>query len=528
MSLRVYNTLSRRKEEFKPRDKGKVAMYVCGPTVYYYIHVGNARCYLNFDVIKRYLEFKGYDVFHVQNFTDVDDKVINQGNEEGIPASEVAQKYTQAFTHDMNNLKVKPPDLAPKATEYIPHMIDMIKTLIEKGYAYEVDGDVYFEIAKKSDYGKLAHRSPGEMEAGARVEINPRKHDPMDFALWKKAKPGEPSWDSPWGKGRPGWHIECSAMSLKHLGMSFDIHGGGQDLIFPHHENEIAQSESFAGKKPFVKYWLHNGFINIEGEKMAKSLGNIVLVRDVLKKHDPGAVKMLFLGTHYRSPIGFSEKKLAEAAKSYERLNNLVGNLERVIKSYRGRGLSADHSEISQKSVVAKLKEMLARGYEHFERAMDDDFNTPNALGALFNLTREVNTYIAGKEHLSADEVDLLEEIKGAILELGDVLGLEFVSFTTATLPNFIMGEEKSGEDKKKKLIEGWMRFSRAKDRESLTKEIEQDFSHSVQKFIDLRDRFRSEKNWAKADEIRSFLAKLDIVLEDTRYGTKARIRQKF
>lgn len=543
MSLRVYNTLTRRKEEFKPRDKGKVAMYVCGPTVYYYIHVGNARCYLNFDTIKRYLEFKGYDVLHVMNYTDVDDKVINQAKEEGVSASEVAQKYTEAFIDDMDHLNLKPANLTPKATEHIPEMIDMIETLIEKGYAYEVDGDVYFEIAKKSDYGKLSHRSIEEVEAGARVEIDPRKRDPLDFALWKKAKPDEPSWDSPWGKGRPGWHIECSAMSLKYLGMSFDIHGGGQDLIFPHHENEIAQSESFIGKKPFVRYWLHNGFINIEGEKMAKSLGNIILVRDVLKNHDPAAVKMLFLGTHYRSPIDFSEEKLEEAGKSYERLNNLVGNLERVIENYKGQILS-DPTEIqwgsgiSQKTNVAELKEMLGRGYEHFERAMDDDFNTPNALGALFNLTRDVNTYIAGKEHLSAGEVDLLEEIKGAIIKLGDVLGLEFVSFITPKdvtvfpAPLRVTSRLKKSlvlsEDLKDKLIEGWMRFSGAKDREILRKEIERDFDRFVQNFIDLRDRHRSENNWAKADEIRAFLSKLDIVLEDTKYGTKARIRRKF
>lgn len=481
MGLRIYNTLKARKEDFVPRDKGKVAMYVCGPTVYYYIHIGNARCYINFDTIKRYLKYKGYDVFHVQNFTDVDDKVINQAKEEGITAEEVARKYTKAFLADMKRLKVDPPDVMPKATETISDMIEMIKALIDKKHAYVVDGDVYFDVSTMSDYGKLSHRSIDELEAGARVEVDPRKKDPVDFALWKAAKPDEPKWPSPWGEGRPGWHIECSTMSLKYLGMSFDIHGGGQDLIFPHHENEIAQSESYLSKKPFVRYWLHNGFITVEGEKMAKSVGNIILVRDVLNRYDAEAFRMLVLGTHYRSPVDFAEAKLKEASKSYERLNNLVGNLDRVIEDHRKGKLE----ELSSPEGERRLRQIIDQGYSQFEQAMDDDFNTADALGALFKMTRDVNVFIGTKEALSLDELDLLEEVKGAILKLGDVLGLEFVSFS-----------------------------SLAEDSE-------------LWELINLRDKLRREKKWQEADEIRARLAGQNVILEDTKRGTKARIRRK-
>lgn len=481
MGLRVYNTLTAKKEDFVPRDKGKVAMYVCGPTVYYYIHIGNARCYLNFDTIKRYLKYKGYDVFHVQNFTDVDDKVINQAAEEGIAAEEVAEKYTEAFLEDMKNLKVDPPDVMPTATETIPEMIEMIKVLIDKKHAYVVDGDVYFDVSTMPDYGKLSHHSVEELEAGARVEVDPRKKDPADFALWKAAKPGEPKWPSPWGEGRPGWHIECSTMSLKYLGISFDIHGGGQDLIFPHHENEIAQSESYLGKKPFVRYWLHNGFITVEGEKMAKSVGNIVLVRDALKKYEPEAIRMLVLGTDYRSPLNFSEAKLREAGKSYERLNNLVGNLDRVIEDHKKEKVEKLSSSEGEK----QLRRIIDEGYRQFKGAMDDDFNTADALGALFKMTRDVNAFIGVKEEFSLDELDLLEEVKEVILKLGGVLGLEFASFTPL------------GKDS-----ELW-------------------------ELINLRDKLRREKKWQEADEIRARLASQNVILEDTKRGTKARTRRK-
>ncbi|MFW6113512.1 MAG: cysteine--tRNA ligase, partial [Actinomycetota bacterium] len=303
MNLKVYNTLTRKKDDFVPREEGKVSMYVCGPTVYNYIHVGNGRAYLVFDVIKRYLAYKGFEVFCVQNFTDVDDKIIKRSQEEGKSPHEIARVYEEAFLEDMSALNIEPPDVAPRATGTIQQMIDIVEGLVEKGHAYVVDGDVFFSVESFEEYGKLSGRTLEEMRAGERVEVDPRKRHPMDFALWKASKSGEPSWESPWGRGRPGWHIECSAMALKYLGMGFDIHGGGQDLIFPHHENEITQSEAYTGEKPFARYWLHNGFVNIREEKMSKSLGNIILVREILKRYEPDVVRLLSLQTHYRSPI---------------------------------------------------------------------------------------------------------------------------------------------------------------------------------------------------------------------------------
>lgn len=476
MAIKVHNTLSGKKEEFIPRDYGKVAMYVCGPTVYNYIHVGNARCYLTFDMVRRYLKYRGYDVLYAQNFTDVDDKIINAAKAEGVPPAELAEKYVKAFEEDMARLDVEPPDITPKATEHIQEMIEMVGSLVDKGLAYTKDGDVYFAVEKFAGYGKLSHRTLEDMQAGARVEVDERKQNPMDFALWKAAKPGEPSWDSPWGEGRPGWHIECSAMSQKYLGFSFDIHGGGLDLIFPHHENEIAQAEGATGREPFVRYWLHNGFVTMSGEKMAKSVGNIIRVRDAFDEVDPQAVRMLFLGTHYRGPIDFNDKKMKEAAVAYDRLNNVIGNIDRLINDYREpvKVLTGSGKE-------EVLREAARRAEGDFVTAMDDDFNAPDALGALFNFTREINSYIKDRTQFSLDEMDVLDDAKRKLIELAGALGLTLKGFSVAS------------------------------DKE-------------VQALIDSRNKARAEKNWAEADRIRDDLAAKGIAIEDTATGTKFRV----
>lgn len=488
VGVKVHNTLSSQKEEFVPRDAGKVAMYVCGPTVYNYIHVGNARCYLTFDMIRRYLKYKGLDVLMVQNFTDVDDKIIKAAADEGVPPAELAEKYVRAFLEDMDRLGVEPPDIAPKATEHIPEMIEMVECLIEKGLAYEVDGDVYFAVDKFPGYGKLSHRALEDMQAGARVEVDERKRNPMDFVLWKAAKPGEPSWDSPWGKGRPGWHIECSVMSSKYLGFSFDIHGGGQDLIFPHHENEIAQAEGAAGAEPFVRYWMHNGFVTMSGEKMAKSVGNVIRVRDAMAEVDPQAIRMLFLGTHYRSPIDFNDEKIRDGVRAYERLNNVVGNIDRVLKDYRGL---ADASSDKQGK---KLRDALENAKNAFVTAMDDDFNAPDALGELFKLARDVNSYIKDRTKFALDELDALDEVKNRLVELGGVLGLTLRGFQYLGI--------------------------------GLRTTVSTDETDEIEMKIELRDKARTAKDWAEADRIRDELAREGIVLEDTPTGTKYQIKK--
>jgi cysteinyl-tRNA synthetase len=476
VGIKVHNTLSGTKEEFISRDSGKVAMYVCGPTVYNYIHVGNARCYLTFDMVRRYLKYRGYEVLYAQNYTDVDDKIINAAKTEGISPAELAEKYVKAFEEDMARLDVEPPDITPKATEHIGEMIDMIGSLIAKDIAYEVDGDVYYAVDKFPGYGKLSHRSLDDMQSGARVEVDERKQNPMDFALWKAAKPGEPSWDSPWGQGRPGWHIECSAMSQKYLGFSFDIHGGGLDLIFPHHENEIAQAEGATGREPFVRYWLHNGFVTMSGEKMAKSVGNIIRVRDVFDEVDPQAVRLLFLGTHYRGPIDFNAERLKEASVAFDRLNNVVGNIDRTVDDYK-----EPVKVMVGSGKEAALLDAIRRTEEDFVTAMDDDFNAPDALGTLFTLAREVNSYLKDRTQFSLDEMDALDAAKAKLIELGGALGLTFKGF-----------EEFSDTE--------------------------------ITKQIDLRNQARAAKDWAEADRIRDDLAAKGIVIEDTAAGTKYRV----
>ena len=327
MAIKIYNTLSRKKEELIPIEAGKVRMYLCGPTVYDYFHIGNARPFILFDIFRRYLKYRGLDVKFVFNFTDIDDKIIKKSIEEKIPASDVAKKYTEAFMEDIKKIGIKPADVYPKATENIPEIISLIEKLIKRGMAYSIDGEVFYSVKNFQDYGKLSGKKINELRSGARVEIDQRKKDPLDFSLWKSAKPGEPCWESPWGKGRPGWHIECSAMSMKYLGESIDIHAGGIDLVFPHHENEIAQSEGATGKQ-FVKYWMHNGFLNIDGEKMSKSLGNFFTAREIMEKYHPAVIRMFFLLKHYRSPINFSEDRIKEAQQALERIITTLQNID--------------------------------------------------------------------------------------------------------------------------------------------------------------------------------------------------------
>jgi len=453
--LRVYNTLISKKEEFRSLVPGKVRMYNCGPTVYDYFHVGNARNFIVFDVIRRYLKYKGYKVIFVQNITDIDDKIINRANKEKVSSESIADKYTDAFFDDLEILGIVKPDICPKATEHVPDIISLIKRLMDAGFAYQVDGDVFFEVGKFSDYGKLSNRLIDEMKQCSRVAIDKRKKSSRDFALWKSAKSDEPSWNSPWGKGRPGWHIECSAMSMKYLGETFDIHSGGQDLIFPHHENEIAQSEAATGK-PFVKYWLHNGFLNIDGEKMSKSLGNFFLVRDILKKFKPQVVRYFMVSAHYRSPLDFNDKILQEAERAVERISNCFENIR---------------DNLRDKNIP--IKDTHVKWKNKFEEAMDDDFNTASALGVVFDLITEINSLIADE---SRDSTQLKQ----------DILNLETFCSILGILPG----------------IEN--------------KELDKDLLDLIKE----RTKARTKKDWQEADRIRSLLEERGIVLKDNPDGT--------
>jgi cysteinyl-tRNA synthetase len=376
--MRIFNTLSRTKEELVPQRPGEIRMYSCGVTVYDLSHIGHARMMVVFDVISRYLRFTGHRVTFVRNFTDIDDKIIRRANQEGVSAREVSERYVQAFRDDIAALGVQPPEVEPKATEHVAEMIALVESLVARGFAYVVDGDVYFEIRTFPPYGRLSGKNLDDLLAGARVDVDERKRDPRDFALWKAAKPGEPSWPSPWGPGRPGWHIECSAMAMRYLGESFDIHGGGEDLIFPHHECEIAQTEAVTGK-PFARYWIHNGMVNLGAEKMSKSLGNTLLIREIVKRHTPDALRFWILGTHYRNPLEFAEERLVEAARALERVWGPVVEARKHAESHAvppgDDGLPSD----------------LARYRDAFTAAMDDDFNTPQALGALFEMAHALN-----------------------------------------------------------------------------------------------------------------------------------------
>ena len=491
MTIRVYNTLSRTKEEFVPRTEGAVSVYVCGPTVYNHIHIGNARTFLSFDVIRRYLEWRGFDVTFVQNITDVDDKIIARAAEEGVSAEEVARTYTEAFLDAMRRLGVRRPDIQPRATQTVSDMIRMVELLIERGHAYEVDGDVYFSVRSFPEYGKLSGRDIDEMRSGARVEVDERKRDPLDFALWKAAKPGEPHWPSPWGEGRPGWHLECSVMSEKELGASFDIHGGASDLIFPHHENEIAQSEAATGE-PFARYWLHGGLLQVNAEKMSKSLGNFMLLREVLADCDAQVVRMLMLQTHYRSPLDFSLDRLDEARSAYERLATLVRN----IRWARGTTPAASGASEEERAGLAAATEA-AR--ERFVAEMDDDFNTAGALGSLFELARSANTFMAAHPSgLEAADLIALGEVEETLTDLLGALGLELADVSPSVYPSEVveLAAELAGYDGA-------------------------DADAAVEALLAARAVARTERNWAAADAVRDGLAELGFAIEDTPQGAR-------
>ena len=465
--MKLYNTLTMKKEEFVPLEPGKVKMYACGPTVYNYIHVGNARPIIMFDVLRRYFEYRGFDVTFVQNFTDVDDKIICRANDEGVTSEKIAEQYVEEYYTDAHGLGVLDATIHPKATENIGEIISIVQTLIDKGYAYVAGGDVYYRTAKFPDYGKLSHQPLEDLQAGARIDVTDVKENPMDFALWKSAKPGEPSWDSPWGRGRPGWHIECSAMSVRYLGKTIDIHCGGQDLTFPHHENEIAQSEAANGCK-FVNYWLHNGFISIDNRKMSKSLGNFFTVRDAAGAYGYENIRMFMLMSHYRSPLNYSGDILIQAQSALERLKTAEGNLKFLMEHGAEGGPTEDE---------ASFLGGLSKYRDRFIEAMDDDFNTADAVAVIFELVREINSATASNSPTKALAKGSLEIFR----ELTDVLGL-------------LYSEEQSG---------------------GMEKEVEA--------LIEARQAARKEKNWAEADRIRDRLKDMGIVLEDTPQGVKWR-----
>ena len=463
--IRVYNTMSGQLEEFKTVEEGKVKMYVCGPTVYNYIHIGNARPIIFFDTVRRYLEYRGYDVKYVSNFTDVDDKIINKANEEGVTIDEIVKRYIAAFLEDTAKLNLKEEGMIrPKATENIGEMIKMIKELESKGYAYAVDGDVYFEVEKYEDYAALSHHNIEDLKSGARIDIDTRKKSPVDFALWKSAKEGEPFWNSPWGKGRPGWHIECSAMSKKYLGDSFDIHGGGQDLIFPHHENEIAQSKCSHGGE-YGRYWMHNGYLNIRGEKMSKSSGNFFTLRDILKDYDGNMIRFFMLSSHYRKPIDFSDEELEMAKTAIERIENTILRAEEVLKE-TPTGITENLQEISEFLETSKKK---------FEDGMDDDFNTAIAIGTVFEMVKEINRFI-----------DLTQKSKEGLQVLRN--SVEFIKQIVID----VLGIKLNLEMK----VEG------------LSNEL-------VELILDLRMNAKKDKNFALADDIRNRLSNLGIEIKD-------------
>ena len=477
MSLKIYNTLTRRKEDFVPQQAGKVRFYACGPTVYDYFHIGNARPFVTFDVFRRYLMYRGYQVLYVQNITDVDDKIIQKANAEGISAAEVAQRYARAYLEDIQKLKILPADANPRATAHIDEMLALVKKLVEKGYAYVVDGDVYYDVSRFKDYGKLSGKKIDELQAGARIDVDERKRNPLDFALWKAAKPGEPWWESPWGRGRPGWHIECSAMSMKYLGDTLDIHAGGEDLIFPHHENEIAQSEAATGK-PFAHYWLHIGFLQIQGEKMSKSLGNFLTAREVVKRHKPEAVRLFFLQKHYRSPINYSEDILAETESALERFLNMLDKILRVVEDLTvHRRPEVERLDDQEKQVLEA-----AQGHKlAFIENMDDDFNTAGALGHLFDLAKMANR-ILEKEKITPGEKEILRFVYWTFQEFDIFLGL------------FEMEEETGVET--------------------------ETFAQVVDLLLQIRSDLRAKKEWELADRIRNQLKEIGIQIEDRKEGT--------
>ncbi|MFD0872454.1 MULTISPECIES: cysteine--tRNA ligase [Paenibacillus] len=462
MGLKIYNTLTRAKETFVPLSPGKVTMYVCGPTVYDYIHIGNARPLIVFDTVRRYLAYLGYDVQYVSNFTDVDDKLIRRAAETGSTVPEVADKFIEAFIEDAKALGVEEA-LHPRVTENIPEIISFISELVEQGFAYESGGDVYFRVHRFPEYGKVSHQNIEELQSGIRVEVDERKEDPKDFVLWKQAKPGEISWPSPWGDGRPGWHIECSAMARKYLGETIDIHGGGQDLQFPHHECEVAQSEALHGK-PLANYWMHNGYLNINNEKMSKSLGNGLNVREILQTVRPQVIRFFMLATHYRHPLNYSEDTIRQAAAGLERIENCLANLDYRLK------------DASEGEVDETIAEAVKKAHADFVEKMNDDFNTADAITVMFDLVTETNRYLQ-KEQVTLASLEL---VKQRFAEMNQILGIV-----------------------------------QERQEELLDEEIEQ--------LIQERTEARAAKNWSRADEIRDLLTEKGIILEDTPQGIRWR-----
>jgi cysteinyl-tRNA synthetase len=470
MVVRVTNTLTAKVEELRPLDGKKIRMYVCGITVQGYAHIGHARTYVAFDVIKRYLKFRGYDVFHVQNVTDIDDKIIAKANESGLDPLKMATDLAKQSEKDLDALGIQRADLYPRVTQHIPEIIELIERLIKKGFAYQIDGDVYYAVDKFPDYGHLSHQSPEEVMAGARIEVDERKKNPSDFALWKSAKEGEPWFESPWGRGRPGWHIECSAMSMKYLGERYEIHGGATDLIFPHHENEIAQSEAATGKKPFVKYWLHTGLLNLRGEKMSKSLGNFITVRDLLKEWDPDVFRMAIISAHYTNPIEFYNEVLQQAEKNLSRIRKSIEELEKKAVGLEEEGRRGDRDT----AYSSQIKEIEGR----FVEAMDNDFNTPQALVAFQDLVR------LGTRALSAGATgDTLAAILGSLKKLGNVFGFIRIGGISA--------------------------------------EKEEELPEDAERLIKEREDARKNKDWKRADDIRKELSKMGILIEDTSKGVR-------
>ncbi|MBE5770661.1 MAG: cysteine--tRNA ligase [Clostridiales bacterium] len=459
--MQIFNSQTRKKEEFVPITPGKVGIYACGPTVYNYFHIGNARPFIVFDVLRRYFAHRGYEVTFVQNFTDIDDKMIRRANEEGITVKELGDRFIQEYYKDAGALGIRPATVHPRATEHMQEIIDLVKTLQDKGYAYEVNGDVYFDTEKDKGYGKLSGQNMDDLEAGARIDVDDVKKNPADFALWKAQKPGEPAWESPWGLGRPGWHIECSAMSMKYLGETFDIHAGGKDLLFPHHENEVAQSECATGK-PFARYWMHNGFINIDNEKMSKSKGNFFTVRDIVKEYNPEDVRMFMLSAHYRSPVNFSRDMVAQAHASLQRLYTARDHMMFLLKNAADTEITAD-----EKALLDKVQASV----ERFDAAMDDDLNTADALGALFEIVKDANVALNEKSSKAA-----VEKTLNTLMELADVLGL-------------------------------------------LAKKADDGLPAEIQQMVDERAQARKDKNWKKSDELRDALAAAGYIVKDTPQG---------
>lgn len=474
MTLKIFNTMGMRKEDFIPLREGEVRIYVCGPTVYDFIHIGNARAFAVADIIRRYLEYKGFKVTLVSNITDVDDKIIKRSQETGLSVQRIGELYSDAYFEDIAALNIRKPDVNPRATQHIPEMIEAIQKLIEKGYAYQIDGDVYFDISKFKDYGKLSGNKTEALEMGARIEVNPKKKNPADFALWKARKEGEPGWHSPWGWGRPGWHIECSTMAMKYLGETFDIHMGGKDLIFPHHENEIAQAEALTGKT-FAKYWIHNEWLTVEGQKMSKSLGNFITVREALKICSPQVLRFFFASAHYRSPLDFNRENLKVAENN---LRRIVSALERLL-SLKERPNKTGAEE--------NLLEEVRRAEREFEEAMDDDFNTPLAISAIFTIVKAINSYADKNLEI---ESSVKEEIHRKLSTFMSILGVEIQS-------------------EKKETPADW----------------EKTLSGLVKLLLEVRQEMRERREWKISDKIREEMLKLGFTIEDTPEGARCEHR---